>query len=84
MNETPVILSVSSNVRPSERALRVIMGILTGLFLLYGIFLSTVFMLPCFCMAAAFYVYDLASKRKYEYEYTELSGCLFLDTLKPI
>ena len=34
MNETPVILSVSSNVRPSERALRVIMGILAGLCIL--------------------------------------------------
>jgi len=52
---------------PSGRILKAAMVVFAVLFLFCGIFLSRGFMLPCFLMAALYFVYDLAYQKDYEY-----------------
>lgn len=66
MDQT-IVISVDRKVRPFETALRRLMAVLTAVFLLQGILFSSGFMLPCFAMAIAYYVYRHASRREYEY-----------------
>ena len=71
MNELPLIISVSRVPRPSEKVLRGLMAVLAVFFLLQGIVFSSAFMLPCFCMTAAYFIYGHLARREYEYTLDE-------------
>lgn len=72
-----MVLSVDRKPRRSEKLLRAVMIVCSVLFLLFGILFSTGFMLPCFLMAGAYYVYSAASRR--EWEYTLEDGRLVIE-----
>ena len=77
MGEMPLVISVDRKVRPSEVLLRRAMAVLAGFFLLQGIMFSSSFMLPCFLMTLAYFVYRHLAKR--EYEYTLSDGILKIE-----
>lgn len=71
MSEAAIVISVDRKARSSEIFLRRCMAVLTVVFLLQGIMISSGFMLPCFLMALGYFVYQHASKRQYEYTLDE-------------
>ena len=71
MNELPLVISVSRVSRSSDRVLRGLMAALAVFFLLQGILFSSAFMLPCFCMTAACFIYGHLARREYEYTLDE-------------
>ena len=71
MNELPLVISVSRVPRSSDKVLRGLMAALAVFFLLQGILFSSAFMLPCFCMTAAYFIYGHMARREYEYTLDE-------------
>ena len=71
MSELPLVISVNRIPRPSEKLLRGLMAALAVFFLLQGILFSSAFMLPCFCMTAAYFIYGHLARREYEYTLDE-------------
>ena len=77
MSEAPLVVSVSRRIRPAEKMIRGVMGVLAVFFLLQGILFSSGFMLPCFCMTLTFFIFGHLYKR--EYEYTLDNGYLIIE-----
>ncbi len=69
-----VIQMVSRVPKRGAAMLRILMLILSTLFLLAGVMLDRGFMLPCFLMAALYYLFKVLSVKDYEYI---LSGRIF-------
>ena len=69
MNEAPLVISVNRRIRPAEKVIRGTMGVFAGIFLLQGFLFSSGFMLPCFCMTLAFFIFGNLYKREYEYTF---------------
>ena len=63
----PIVIGVKRRGRASEKLLRGVMAVCAALFLLLGVLFSSAFMLPCFLMTAAYFVYGTAARREYEY-----------------
>ena len=72
-----ITIGVRRKTRRSEKLIRGAMIGFAVLFLLQAIVFSRGFMLPCFCMAIAYFIYAGVSKR--EYEYTLEDERLFID-----
>ena len=60
---------VSRKPKKAAKLLRAVMAILAVLFLLGGIVITRGLFLPCFLMAGLYFLYDLLSRRDYEYIY---------------
>ena len=67
----PIVIAVRRKRRKSESLIRGAMIALAALFLLEGILFSRGFMLPCFLMTLACFLYGFATRREYEYTLEE-------------
>ena len=61
------VIHVTRSERRSEKMLKATMAALAVLFLLGAVAFNRGLMLPCFLMAAACFIYAMATKRQYEY-----------------
>ena len=62
---------VARKQKPMTRVLKTVMLVLAVIFLLAGIMLSRGFFLPCFLMTGLYFLYELNSRRDYEYIYED-------------
>lgn len=74
-----IITQVKREKKKMSGPLRVSMIVLAVLFVLMGIVFSRGFMLPGFLMAALYFVYDIFSKK--DYEYSLENGKLDIDVI---